>query len=500
MSFAGLSRFSPAAEAPAKPLVPKVFQCIEGLFSPQAKHLRNQSSDESPATANKRRKSSDESQATVNTNNTVKLVAEDVQVSFVVHNGEKPRRSMFKPSCIRIVEDNQDLLRSYLIVDTGKENQPHKIHLFGTHATCGHVSQRAEDAQPTFAANCIFIRLSDASVGWIFALPSKDAMINLADRLRFAGCIMGDLQDHVTFTSAYESGIRLGRPNTSRMATKADVVALKTARSKTKSAEAQLLNEVQFLLKLKHPGILRAYGIYDVKPAGGACLGILVEFMKGQDLSRWIPEGGLPEEMLRVMMTDVCNVLAYLHGMLIIHRDVKPSNVLCERADDGSVKVILADFGLGAHVADVGAISKRCGTPGYTAPEMLQKGWGRGFIGYSNALTKIDMFSFGAMIYTAAVGRNPFAGSSPELTLRQNKRGLLPFESVEFRSLSDDLQDLLRNVCAIAPSERFSSSEASCNAWLSSDPDKSGFHSTDIQMCNEKISWNAFKEAAEMQT
>ena len=42
------------------------------------------------------------------------------------------------------------------------------------------------------------------------------------------------------------------------------------------------------------------------------------------------------------------------------------------------MKVILADFGLGAHVADVGAISKRCGTPGYTAPEMLQKGWGRG--------------------------------------------------------------------------------------------------------------------------
>ena len=164
------------------------------------------------------------------------------------------------------------------------------------------------------------------------------------------------------------------------------------------------------------------------------------------------------------------------------------------------MKVILADFGLGAHVVDVDAISKRCGTPGYTAPEMLQKGWGAGFFGDSNALTKIDMFSFGAMIYTAAVGRNPFAGSSPKLTLRENKRGLLPFESVEFRSLSDDLQDLLRNLCAIAPSERYSSSEASCNAWLSPDHDKSGFHSPDVQMRNKKISLNAFEEAAEMQT
>merc|ERR1719163_815166 len=102
-------------------------------------------------------------------------------------------------------------------------------------------------------------------------------MIKLADRLRFAGCIMGDLQGHFTFISAYESGIRLGRPTNLRIAKKADVVALKAARSKKKSAEAQLLNEAQFLLKLQHPGILRAYGIYDFKSAGDSRHGILLE-------------------------------------------------------------------------------------------------------------------------------------------------------------------------------------------------------------------------------
>jgi serine/threonine protein kinase len=306
---------------------------------------------------------------------------------------------------------------------------------------------------------------------------------------------MDDLHDHVAFTSAKGSGILLGRPKKSHIATKADVVALKAARSKKKTAEAQLLNEVHFLLKLKHPGIVRAHGIYEFKSAGDPCLGLLLDFMKGRDLSRWLPESGLPEEMLRVMMTDICNVLVYLHGMLIVHRDIKLSNVLCERADDSSVRVVLADFGLAAHVEDAGAMSKRCGTPGFTAPEMLKKNWGAGLFGDSRAITKVDVFSFGAMIYTAALGSNPFVGSSREVTLRQNKRGLLPFESAAFRSLSDDLQDLLRSACAIAPSERCSSAEAFLNPWLLGDPD-TGFDYSRDQKSNEKLSWDLFEEAA----
>jgi serine/threonine protein kinase len=409
-------------------------------------------------------------------------VAEDAQVSFV--NGTDARRSLFKPSCIRIVEDSRDFLRSCLILEFGQENPADAILLFGSRASCGRVSLTLRDVQPAFAANSIFITLPDVSSGWIIALPTKDALVNLTDCLRFAGCIMGDLQDHVAFASAYKRGVLLGRPTNPRMATTADVVALKSARSKRKSAEAQLLNEVQFLLRLEHPGILRAHGVYEVRThRGDPGLGLLLEYAGGRDLSRWIPEAGLPAAILRVLMADLCSVLAYIHGRLIVHRDIKPSNVLCDRARDGSVRVILADFGLAAHVADVSAISKRCGTPGYTAPEMLQKDWGAGCLEDSTPITKIDMFSFGVMIYTALVGSNPFVGSTQDVSLRQNKLGLLPFESDAFRNLSDDLQELLRNLCAIAPSERCTSSEASLKPWL-------------YAVCNEKLSWDVFEEAA----
>jgi serine/threonine protein kinase len=199
------------------------------------------------------------------------------------------------------------------------------------------------------------------------------------------------------------------------------------------------------------------------------------------------------------MMVDICDVLEYIHCMLIVHRDVKLANVLCERAGDGSVKVVLADFGLAAHVADTDALSTRCGTPGYVAPEMLDPSWDAGFFRDRTAVTKIDMFSFGAMIYAAVVGRNPLIGASKNSTLRRNRRGLLsiPSENGAFQSLSDELQAFLRKLCAIDPSERFSSSEASLHPWLLGDSNKTDFAHADVQECKRgNVSWDVFERAA----
>merc|ERR1719305_854724 len=102
---------------------------------------------------------------------------------------------------------------------------------------------------------------------------------------------------------------------------------------------------------------------------------MVLDYMDGKDLSCWIPTGGLPECMVRGIMGDVCDALTYLHGIPVVHRDIKPSNVFCERAEDGSVKVVLADFGLAANIRDHGKISNRCGTAGFIAPEMLRLDW-----------------------------------------------------------------------------------------------------------------------------
>jgi serine/threonine protein kinase len=197
-------------------------------------------------------------------------------------------------------------------------------------------------------------------------------------------------------------------------------------------------------------------------------------------------------------MADICVALDYLHGMLIVHRDVKLSNVLCERAADGSMKVVLADFGLAAHFADASALSRRCGTAGYIAPEVFQKAWASGSFSDREAIPKIDMFSFGAMIYAGIVGRNPFAAESLLSTYRRNSRGLVPLSSVAVRSLSEDLQGLLRKLCAVDPSARCSSSEAAVNSWFYAQPTGLRSDGLDVRERYKKPSWDTFVKVARM--
>merc|ERR1719440_1351620 len=100
-------------------------------------------------------------------------------------------------------------------------------------------------------------------------------------------------------------------------------------------------------------------------------------------------------------MVQVCDAMVYLHGILVVHRDIKPSNVLCEPAEDGTVKVVLADFGLAAYVMDTKTISQRCGTGGFIAPEIFQADWATKLSKSTvTNITKIDVFSFGMLMYT----------------------------------------------------------------------------------------------------
>merc|ERR1719506_797360 len=139
----------------------------------------------------------------------------------------------------------------------------------------------------------------------------------------------------------------------------------------------RLLHEVKVLLNLHHDGIIGAHGIYEVKVRGKKALAMVLDCMSGGDLLSRIPDGGLPEETVRGMMTPMCDALVYLHRLRIVHRDVKPSNMLCEREEDGSVKVVLADFEYAALITDEEAMRQRCGTCGFVAPEMLRGDWHR---------------------------------------------------------------------------------------------------------------------------
>ena len=137
--------------------------------------------------------------------------------------------------------------------------------------------------------------------------------------------------------------------------------------------------------------------------------------------------------------------------------------MLCDRAADGSVQVVLADFGIAAYAMDLKNMSRRCGTAGFIAPEMLSPNWIKHLQAETvTTITKIDAFSFGMLIYTAIFGNNPLV----DVTWISTSTLLSP--SI-MASRSDELHYLLSGLCTKNPHERFSTSEALAAPWFSSD-------------------------------
>jgi tRNA A-37 threonylcarbamoyl transferase component Bud32 len=181
------------------------------------------------------------------------------------------------------------------------------------------------------------------------------------------------------------------------------VVAVKVLKSTVTSDEAysRFMTEAQAVAKLNHPNIVT---IHDIGKEDGKQFFVL-EFVDGEslrDLMQTYPEGKCDvQTVLRVGM-DVCSALQYAHSEKVLHRDIKPENVMITR--DGAAK--LMDFGLAKMIGQPSVTQEGVivGTVAYVAPEVaLGKG----------VDSRSDLYSFGAVLYEALSGRQPFPGDDP---------------------------------------------------------------------------------------
>ncbi|MFD9191666.1 protein kinase [Streptomyces phaeochromogenes] len=135
---------------------------------------------------------------------------------------------------------------------------------------------------------------------------------------------------------------------------------------------------------------------------------IVMELVRGRSLADVIgSQGALPPREAARIGTEVLDALRAAHGAGVLHRDVKPANVLL--ADDG--RVVLTDFGIATVEGDsaLTMTGELVGSPEYLAPE---RALGR------NPGPASDLWSLGALLYTAVQGRSPFRRTSPLSTLR----------------------------------------------------------------------------------
>ncbi|WP_196469712.1 serine/threonine-protein kinase [Planomonospora sp. ID91781] len=172
-------------------------------------------------------------------------------------------------------------------------------------------------------------------------------------------------------------------------------VAVKELRGGAGFAE-RAIAEARAAARVNHPAIVM---VHDVVTDGGLPW-IVMDLIDGVSLDRLIERGPLPAPRVAAIGLRVLAALeaAHAHGML--HRDVKPGNVLVER--DGTA--VLADFGIAAPMTGEQSLADRAGSAGYTAPERLRE---------EPAGPQSDLWALGATLYAAVEGRAPFRRDHP---------------------------------------------------------------------------------------
>jgi len=168
--------------------------------------------------------------------------------------------------------------------------------------------------------------------------------------------------------------------------------------------------EVHVLAQMSHANIVTVYSFG--KTTDGQ-LFFAMEYVQGTDLYRMIQQGGLDTGRIFKWVAQICDALFYAHSMGVVHRDIKPGNILI--TEKGDVKI--ADFGLakltGGGITDehtrLTGTNLAMGSPDYVAPEVLETG--------SNVDHRVDIYAMGVVLYEMLTGKVPRGAFKPPSSL-----------------------------------------------------------------------------------
>lgn len=208
--------------------------------------------------------------------------------------------------------------------------------------------------------------------------------------------------------------------------------------------------ETQLYLYLHHPNIPRLVDFIDMKRSGQ--LFLIMEYVEGKDLSRYIYEKGLlPQEKAMPLFLEVLDTMAYLHEQKILHLDIKPSNVMVKA--NGGIKLI--DLGIASRM---GTTHTGFGTLPYMPPEQVEKG------GQCGAYT--DVFALGIMIFEMLTGHLPFnsAQTDSRLYVEEVRYRIKNDPTPQLRDcyphVAPEWQGIVEKALAKRPQDRYQSCEA----------------------------------------
>lgn len=203
---------------------------------------------------------------------------------------------------------------------------------------------------------------------------------------------------------------------------------------------ARFLQERTVLTGLEHPGLVRVHDL--VLEAGTAA--VVMDLVVGTDLRRILVEREvLTDLQVALVGSEILEALSIVHTRGIVHRDVKPENVLIDEMGHSH----LTDFGI-AKIASTETLTRLTGligTPQYIAPEAIEGGV---------RSPESDVYSCGIMLFEALTGATPFAGSAPLATLRRHAEEMPVLPASIDPAVADLLSTMLAKDRGARPSAR----------------------------------------------
>ena len=230
------------------------------------------------------------------------------------------------------------------------------------------------------------------------------------------------------------------------------IVALKVPLLKLESDPAffsRFEREEEIGRALDHPGILK---IVPVDPNARSRPYLVMEYLEGQTLDEVMQRiKPMPEADALRIVSRICDALGYLHQHQVVHRDLKPQNIML--CNDGSLRIM--DFGIAKAATSkritFGGFSPTLGTPDYMAPEQVKGQRGD---------ERTDIYSLGAILYEMVTGRLPFEGQNAYMVMNARLAGDPVAPRVHNPTLRPEVEEIILHAMARNPADRYASAAA----------------------------------------